>query len=167
MTSQDFSHVIERLQKKDMSALRILYESYFQRIYKTAISIVHNKDDAYDIAMNVILKLVAYKSDPYAIKNHIAFLIAITKNEAYDNIRKESRHINQEAYHETAVANSEDNLWIENILNVLTDFEKLIFIEHCIWDKKLKFIAKENGRSYITVKRAYAIIKDKIKQIYK
>ncbi|MGN0813831.1 MAG: RNA polymerase sigma factor [Candidatus Coproplasma sp.] len=167
MTNKEFARIIDKLQRKDIGALKILYEQFFQRIYMTAIGIINDKDDAYDIAMNVIEKLINYPSDPYAIKNHIGLLITMTRNEAYDFKRKQSHRINYVSFDETVISSSSDNLWIEDIINELDDTEERIFIEHCIWGKKLKEIAKESDMPYITVKRIYADIKSKIKKIYR
>ncbi len=60
MTNKEFARVIERLQAKDIGALKILYEQFFKRIYYTALGVVKSEHDAYDIAMNVIMKLVDY-----------------------------------------------------------------------------------------------------------
>jgi len=168
MNTREFINVLVRLLNKDMGALKIVYEQFFQKIYKTAFSIVKNSENAYDVAMNVIMKLIEYPSNPYLIDNHIGLLISMTKNESIDFLRRESHHINSEYINDYAIAKAvTDNLWLEDILNVLTENETDIFIEHCIWEKKLKDIAIEKGIPYITVKRRYAEIKNKVKDIYK
>lgn len=166
MTAKEFAFVIEKLQQKDITALKTIYEQFFQKIYYTALGIVKNKNDAYDVAMNVILKLIDYSSDPNQIKNHIGFLITMTRNEAKDFLRKRNRNSNYDMGEFAATAECSDNLWIEDIIAELSEDEQNLFIEHCIWDKKLNEIAAEIGKPYITVKRAYAEIKRKIKQIY-
>lgn len=166
MTNKEFARVIERLQNKDIGALKILYEQFFKRIYYTAFSVVKSENDAYDIAMNVIMKLVDYPSNPYQITNHIGLLITMTKNETKDFFRKCDEYVNVEDMEEIAATDLKDKMWLYDILNELSDDEQELFIAHCIWDKKLKDLALESGKSYITVKRAYAEIKRKIKQIY-
>lgn len=167
MTNKEFARLLDKLQKKDIKALKIIYEQYFQKIYNSAYGILKNRDNAYDVAMNVMMKLIEYPSNPYLIDNHIGLLISMTKNESVDFIRKESRHINSEAINEIApTATQPDNLWLEDILNTLTDDETVIFIEHCIWGKKLKDIAVEKNIPYITVKRRYANIKIKVDKLY-
>lgn len=166
MTNIEFARVIERLQNKDIGALKILYEQFFQRIYYTALGIVKSEQDAYDTAMNVMMKLIDYPSDPYQIKNHIGLLITMTKNQAIDDLRKKNGYVIVEDMEEIAAADMKDRLWLHDILNELSEEERELFTAHCIWDKKLKDIASESGKSYITVKRAYAEIKRKIKRIY-
>lgn len=167
MTNKEFARVIERLQNKDIGALKILYEQFFQRIYYTALGMVKSEQDAYDTAMNVMMKLIDYPSDPYQIKNHIGLLITMTKNEAKDFLRKHVGYIDIEDMEEIAVTDLNDQMWLYDILNELSDDEQDLFIAHCIWDRKLKDLALESGKSYITVKRAYAEIKRKIKHLYR
>lgn len=168
MNTKEFIGVLVRLLNKDMDALKIVYEQFFQKIYKTAFSVVKNSEDAYDLSLNVIMKLIEYPSNPYLIDNHIGLIISMTKNEAIDFLRKEDRHIKSEFINDLVIAKEQtDNLWFEDILKVLTDSETEIFIEHCIWGKKLKLIAIEKGMSYITIKRRYAEIKIKVNELYK
>jgi len=166
MTNKEFARVIERLQNKDIGALKILYEQFFIRIFYTALGVVKSKHDAYDIAMNVIMKLVEYPSDPYKITNHIGLLITMTKNEAKDFLRQRVKYVSIENMEEVAVTDLKDELWLYDIINELSDDEQELFIAHCIWNIKLKDLALESGKSYITVKRAYAEIKRKIQQLY-
>lgn len=168
MKTREFIDVLVKLVNKEMGALKIIYENFFQKIYKTAFSVLKNSDNAYDIAMNVIMKLTEYPSNPYLIDNHIGLLISMTKNESIDFLRRESCHINCEFMNDYAVSSTEtDNLWLEDILNVLTESETEIFLEHCVWGKKLKDIANEREIPYITVKRRYAGIKNKVNELYK
>ncbi len=166
MTNKEFARIIERLKDKDIGALKILYEQFFHRIYYTALGVVTSEHDAYDIAMEVIMKLIDYPSDPYQIKNHIGLLITMTKNQTKDFLRHHNGNIKIEDIEEIAVTDIKDNTWLHDILNGLSEDERDLFIAHCIWNKKLKVIASESGKSYITVKRAYAEIKRKIKQLY-
>ena len=166
MTNKEFARVIERLQAKDIGALKILYAQFFKRIYYTALGVVKSEHDAYDIAMNVIMKLVDYPSDPYQITNHIGLLITMTKNETKDFFRKCDGYVNVEDMEEIAVTDLKDKMWLYDILNELSDDEQEIFIAHCIWGIKLKDVALESRKSYITVKRTYAGIKRKIQHLY-
>lgn len=60
-----------------------------------------------------------------------------------------------------------DTLWINDIMQLLIEDEKSVFIDHVIWERTLKVIAQERGMTYISLKRKYAKIKDKIKGLYK
>lgn len=167
MTNEKFCSLLDKIIHNDISALKAIYEEYFSRIQYTALSIVNNKSDAYDIAMNVILKLINYPSNPYEIHNHIGLLISMTKHESLNYFKQKSHSVLLDDKIETITARDDlDSLWLQDILNSLQNDEKLIFTEHCIWGKSLKIICKEKGISYRTIARIYAEIKCKIKQMY-
>jgi len=167
MTNEQFIRCIEKLQSGDINALASVYKQYFGKIYYTAYNILQSKDDAYDVATDVILGLVHYGGNPKEIKNHVGFLITATKNKAYDFIRRSQKTAyGEEALKEVATHIS-DSLWFDEIINVLTDKERQIFIEYVIWGKSLKKIATELRLPYITIKRYYSQIKTKIKALVK
>mgnify|MGYP000360510727 CR=1 FL=1 len=58
MTNKEFCFCIERLQHNDMRALSALYEDYFQKIKFYALSFTKDIQSAYDIAMNVMVKMM-------------------------------------------------------------------------------------------------------------
>ncbi len=166
MTNKEFARLIERLKNKDIGAIKILYEQFFQRIYYTALGVVKNENDAYDIAMDIIMKLVDYPSDPYEIRNHVGLLITMTKNKTKDFLRRHTCSVNIEDIYDIADTDTKDQSWLRDILKELSENERDLFIEHCVWNKTLKDVAHDSGKSYITVKRAYAEIKEKIKRLY-
>ena len=166
MTNEKFCRLLDRSRHNDMSALRSIYDEYFHIIRFTALCITKNADDAYDVATDVILKLADYSSDPYAIQNHVGLLKSMTKNEALNLIRRNKRTQPFDDFSESATAVVDQNyLWLQDILGSLTQEEREVFIEHCIWGEQLKTICRAKGVSYRTIARIYARIKDKIKQM--
>lgn len=88
MTNEKFCRLLEKLMDNDMSALKAVYEEYFQMMRYTALGITKDDGDAYDVATNVILKLRNYPSDPRAVRNHVGLLISMTKHEALNLVRR-------------------------------------------------------------------------------
>lgn len=68
MTRLEFLKIITASQRGDRQAFQALYEEYFGKLSKTAFRVVRNADAAYDIATDVILKLLDFKSDASNIK---------------------------------------------------------------------------------------------------
>lgn len=166
MTNAEFIKNLKKSIDGNTKAMEIIYEEYFHKIFATALSIVKNYDDAYDIAMNVFVKLLNYSSVDN-IDNHIGFLVVMTKNECLDLLRKKKRNVHSDLLDINEQTMYDTNLlWYYDILTVLTKEEEKIFVEHVIWGKKLKEISIEINIAYITVKRKYKIIKSKIKKIY-
>ncbi len=168
MKNEEFTSNLTKLQSGDIGSLEIIYNEYYKKIFYVAYDLCRCKDNAHDIAMDVILKLCNTNIDPQSIRNHKSFLIVMTKNYAKDYLKKRKNEtpIDECATRELS-KEFDDGLYIDDILNALSDAEKVVFIEHVIWDKKLKTIAQEQSMPYITIKRLYANIKKKIKIIYK
>ena len=166
MTNKEFCLCIEQLQNNDMSALSALYEEYFQKIKFYALSFTKDTQSAYDIAMNVMVKMVDFDGDPNQIKNHVAYLMAIAKNESLNFIKHNLRNtqINFEIYNGTQ--SDENTLWLNDILDTLNEEEREVFVSHCIWGINLRDIAKQKQKSYPTIIRIYTSIKNKIKDIH-
>ncbi len=167
MTRSDFIRDLRRLQEGDISALEQLYNNYFINISVTALSIMKNENDAYDVAMNVLMKLVEFQGDVSEINNPTAFLIAVTKNEARDVLRKKSRVVNLSDFYTIYDQNAHELLWLTDILKSLTREKQNIFLRHVVWGETLKAISESIGCSVRTIKRTYQRIKEKIKEIYK
>lgn len=135
MTRLEFVKIITASQRGDRKAFFALYEEYFGMLSTTAFRIVRNADAAYDIAMEVILKLLDFKSDVSKIKNHIAYMITMTKNQAKDYLAKRSHEISVAQIWKPNDAELPDMLWLEDIFRILTEEEREIFLWHYIWDR--------------------------------
>lgn len=166
MTDWEFVNNLKGAITRDGAALERIYSAYFKKLFATALFVLKNRDDAYDAATDVILKLCEYSGDPAAIKNHKAFLAAMARNRALDILRKKSRSV--ELIEETAQTSAtfSDCLWLDDICAVLTEEERDIFVRRVLWDRTLKSIAAECGMPYIRVKRLYASVKAKVKKLY-
>lgn len=165
MSNEEFINCIIALQRKEM-ALQPIYEAYYKKMCDTARGYVRNKADAEDIAMNVLLKLCNYNGDPHEIINHIGLLVRMVQNESINYKNKLNRMSHKGA--ESLATRDRDRVRMlyYDILDVLDDREKDIFIKHVIWGLSLKRVAKVDGVPYITVKRVYKRIKIKVLKLY-
>lgn len=93
MSIIEFRRLIKKLQQHNISALQDIYDNFFSKIYYFALSKVKSEQDAYDIAMGVIVKLTEYKGDVQEIKNHIGLMITMTQNMVNDYYRRRRRLI--------------------------------------------------------------------------
>ena len=167
MTNDEFINNLTLLKARRMSALQNIYQEYFEKIFQTALVIVRNRDDAYDIAMDVIIRLCNYPGNEYEIKNHVGLLVTMTRNMSFNFLKRKSRQTELSYNDDVAISDVNDVLWLEDIFSILSEEEREIFIRHVIWDMKLKSIAKELEKPYGSVRKKYAGIKCKIKDIYK
>lgn len=167
MKRDEFVDTLKKLKGGDKTALSSIYHAYFSKIYFTAFWAVKNRDDAYDIAMNVIMRLCDYAGDPAQVRNPDGLMATMTKNEANDYFRRK-RHCVVADMERLEVSKTEtDTLWMADLADCLTEWEREILIEHVVWGKQLKEIAQAKGKPYIRLKREYAAIKKKIKKLYK
>ena len=167
MENNKLSELLVRMQKGDKSALERVYNEYFSRIYEAALYRVRNRDDAYDIAMEVFMKLCGYQKPFSEVANPMGMLYTITQNAVRDHFRR--IRFRAEADIETVERSEEfeDGLWVSDMMCLLTEEEKDVFASHLIWGKSLKEISEERGCAYITVKRIYRSVKEKIKERYR
>lgn len=166
MTRSEFIDIMIKSQNGDKNALGRIYEEYFGKLCVTAFNIVKNADAAYDIASNVILKLLEFKHDVSEIHNHVGYLITMTRNEAKNFLVKQNREISVSEIWDTKSKELFGMLWLEDIYAVLTIDERELFLLHNVWDMTLHKTANYMGITYGAVKARYAVIRKKIKAIY-
>ena len=166
MTDWEFVNNLKGAITRDGAALERIYSAYFKKLFATALFVLKNRDDAYDAATDVILKLCEYSGDPAAIKNHKAFLAAMARNRALDHVRKNAHTAALPQEPMPSLRPFGDSLWLDDIMAVLDGREREIFLRHALWDQTLKQVARSLGMPYITVKRIYAGIKAKVREQY-
>ena len=167
MKADELRQLLVRIQNNDDNvALERVYKEYFSRIYTYILCKIRQKEDAYDIAMDEFLKVCDY-SYPYGqVQNPIGLIIAITQNTVKDYFRRKKFCAEVDIQSISLHTEFRDRLWVADILQILTEQEKGLFFDHLIWGKPLKEIAAEQGKAYITVKRSYQKMKQKIKRLY-
>lgn len=166
MTTQSFIKIIQEAQSGNRKSFEDLYDEYFGKLCTTAYRLVQDADAAYDIATDVILKLLEYKRDVWLVRNHVAYMITMVKNQARDYIAKRSREINvAEIWYREEKA-SPDMLWLEDIFQVLTEEEREIFLLYYVWDLSLKKVAIQLKITYGAAKARKLKIKQKLKILY-
>ena len=161
MSLREFQKAIQCIQTGDMSGLGIIYQEYFEQIYTIALKSVKDRQDAYDLAMEVIIKLCKYRGNAEEIKNHIGFIVTVTRNAIKDYFRHKAFIVaNGEEITNTAKS---DDLWLLDIICELSEEEKEVLIQHVCMGISLSDIARETKRAYISVRRIYASTKEKIR----
>ena len=135
-----------------MRAMEKLYDGCFSRIFYSVYIVVRNRQDAYDVAMQVFLKLCNYPSDIYSIRNPEGLVCTMAKNAAKDFLRSQKRSVSLLPGHECVQA-SDDGLFMADILDCLDEREQIIFEHRVICGETFSVVAKQIGVSVVTVKR--------------
>lgn len=167
MTRSEFVRIITASQRGDRKAFYTLYEEYFGRLSSTAFRVVRDADATYDIATDVILKLLEFRGDVSKIKNHVAYMITMVKNRAKDHIAKRSHEISVAQIWKPNDAELPDMLWFEDIIRILTEEEREIFLWHYIWDLPLREVATQLNMTYGAIRTRKLNILQKLKKLYK
>lgn len=167
MTRAEFIIIIQKSQRGDKKSFGQIYDEYFGKLFITAFQIVKNTDFAYDIASNVILKLLEFRHDVTQIQNHIGYMLTMVRNEAKNFLNKRKNEIGVSGIWDTNREEVLDMLWIEDIFLCLTKEERELFTLHIVWDMTLNSAAKHLGITCGAAKSRYKKLKTKIKSIYK
>lgn len=92
MTDQEFEHNMNLIRQGKKEGLGAVYEAYLPAIYSQILAIVHNKQNAEDIAADFFVKLWNI-AEQYQGKGHKGWLFTIARNMAVDFTRKAGREI--------------------------------------------------------------------------
>lgn len=173
--------LLVELEPKDKNKFENLYYKYRQRLYNCALKAVGNRTDAEDVLQNAFIKIARNIKSVAEVdsKETIAFLTVITKNAAYDFLRKKSRfseapletaeEISDSSYSvENAVSRLEYRKIVEVIKNIPSPYSDVLFL-HFVKDFSIKKTARLLERKPTTVKmqlvRGKKILAEKLSEV--
>ncbi len=166
MLRAQFIEIIKKFRNGDSSGMERIYDEYFGKLCATALRIVGNRQSAYDIASETILKLMDGDFDVAAIRNHEGYLFVMVRNRAYNFLERRKRSENVAEFWQGGAGDLPDTLWLEDIYKLLTEDEKELFVCHIVWDMTLRQSARHIGITYGAAKARYANVARKIKALY-
>lgn len=138
--------LILRIADGDTDALRTLYDGVHGAVYGFALSILRDPQDAADVLQDTFLRIYT-KADGYQpCGKPLAWIFTIARRLATDKLRERARTCPMEQVGEAAiaadhVADAEQRLLLESLLNRLTDEERQILILHTVRGIKHREIA--------------------------
>jgi len=157
-----------------------VYNRHKNALFNQAMSIVKNEKDAEDILQEAFIKIAKnIKSfDDIKSKETLSFLIVITKNTAYDYIRKSSKIVElplretEGAIDENALNNLVGNIEYQEIVSVITSipspYNEVLYL-HYVKDYSIKKTATLLNKKTATVKmqlvRGKKILIDKLSEV--
>lgn len=89
----DEAELIERSRKGDSEAFGILVERYQRRVVGVALAVVHNQDDAIELAQETFIRAYENLSKFESRSSFSTWLYRIAANLAIDFWRREGRHV--------------------------------------------------------------------------
>lgn len=152
------------LEPKDKNKFETLYYKYRQRLYNCALKVVGNRTDAEDVLQNAFIKIARNIKSVAEVDSYetIALLTVITKNAAYDFLRKKSRlseaplenaeEISDFSYSfEDTLSRLEYQTIVSVIKNIPSPYNEVLFL-HFVKDFSIKKTARLLERKPDTVK---------------
>ena len=89
----DEAELIERSRKGDSEAFGVLVERYQRRVVGVALAVVHNQDDAIELAQETFVRAYENLSKFESRSSFSTWLYRIAANLAIDFWRREGRHV--------------------------------------------------------------------------
>ncbi len=166
--------------ERDEEKFEKVYFTYKNLLFSVAKNIVGNTHDAEDVLQNAFLKIADNMDciEEIISAKTKSFLIVITKNTAYDLIRKNKKIIRLESLkNEPVTDNGLENI-IDNIAysdlcycikNLASPYSEVLYF-HFVYDYSIKKTAKILNRKPATVKmqlvRGKKILTDTLAEVY-
>jgi len=115
--------LLQQVAAGDQRAFRLLYESYYRKIFTQAMHLLHSETLAEEIMQEVFLKVWRLEDGLLQIASLDAYLKVLTRNLCLDTLRKLAREA-KGARHLRLVYNEEHNETEESI--ILNDTRKVL-----------------------------------------
>ena len=165
---------------EEKSKFESIYYRHKNALYHQAMSIVKNEKDAEDVLQEAFIKIAKNLKSINDIKSKetVSFLFVITKNTAYDSIRKSSNIIYffihvfigglDESALENLVSNIEYQEIVSTIINIPSPYNEVLYL-HFVKDYSIKKTAILLDKKTATVKtqlvRGKKILIDKLSEV--
>jgi len=78
---------------QDEGSYKKLFYHFYPALLSFGTTILHNKEDAQEVASEVMLKVWTMGKDLYLVENLTVYLFKAARNKAYDVLRKKNREI--------------------------------------------------------------------------
>lgn len=168
------------LNTDDKNKFESIYHTYKNALFYQVHRIIKNENDAEDVLQEAFIKIAKNINaiDDVKSKETVSFLIVITKNTAYDYIRKSSKIIElplsetEKFVDESALDDLVSSIEYEQIVSVITSipspYNEVLFL-HYVKDYSIKKTATILDKKPATVKmqivRGKKILIDKLSEV--
>ncbi|MBF0597652.1 RNA polymerase sigma factor [Faecalibacter rhinopitheci] len=166
----DLQHIIQACKKNDTKAQRLLYEKYDSRFFAVCKRYFVNVHEAEDALVKGFLKIFQHINSFSNEGNFEGWMHRIIVNECLMEIRKNKTFLlNIEDHNKSLHADNiinEDNGDIMQLLNLLPEGCRIVFVLYVIEGYKHKEIAEQLSISEGTSKSQLNLAKTKLKDLF-
>lgn len=165
---------VSLLKKGDKNAFKIIFDTYYKRLYLFSLSYVDDKFAAEEIVENTLLKLWQKRNKLDKIKNLKSYLYTMVRNASIDYNKKEKKFVRldvekHDSFHQRDqyIIEEETHAILFQALEKLPEKCRKVFELSCLDGVKYKDIAEDLQISINTVKsqraRAIELLKSHLK----
>jgi RNA polymerase sigma-70 factor (ECF subfamily) len=171
MANTELKDMVKNLQDGNIGYFDPIYYETKNVVYYTILGILKDPNISEDIMQETYIKMLEKIHSYKPTSNFKSWLITIARNLAINEFNKRKREYNvneteNEVIFGSVESNSEKELIVMELLNILKDEEKQIVIMHVLGDLKHREIAKMLGKPIGTVTWAYNEAIKKLKSEY-
>lgn len=143
----NYEAYIDGLINKDEQAFADIYNATKQSVYAIIIAIVRDSETANDLMQDTYITMIEKIHQYKCGKNLLTWLLVIARNKAIDYYRKNKNTIlinleNADTILPISEPQGERKILVEEMLNLLTDNERQVFLLRIMQDLPHREIAK-------------------------
>ena len=158
--AEELRELIRKIALGEGEALASLYEKTPSAVYGFALSISKNRADAEEIMQDTFLAVDANANRYQPVGSPMAWILTITRNLAYQRLRRAKREtaaedIPEEADHAILSEETENKMILETALKTLGEEERQIVMLHAVSGLKHREIAALLGLGLPTTLSRY------------
>jgi RNA polymerase sigma-70 factor (ECF subfamily) len=161
---EELRECVWRLDGGEAAALGEIYDLVSCRVYNYAAAIMQNKQAAEDVTHDVFLQIMGRAEKVAKSPNPLGFILLMTRNHAYNVIKREKRSFATGGISEVAEAAKitncsgtiDDRLMLEEAFKKLPPNQREVIYLHLICGFKQQEIAKMQSAPLVTIKWRYS-----------
>ncbi len=170
MNCTELEALILQIGNNDLNALEKLYDNTRVDVFKFALSILKNKDDAEDVMQDTYVNINKYASNYKSNGKPLSYILTITKNLSLNKIKARKNNVDIIDYENILSVDNNKGfnlLLIKGMFEILTEEERKIIMLATIENYKFKEIANMLDLNLSTTLSKYHRGVKKIKKLYK
>jgi RNA polymerase sigma-70 factor (ECF subfamily) len=143
----NLNQYIEKLKLKDDEAFSIVYNETKNAVYSIIYAIIKNQTNCEDLMQDTYITMLEKLDQFDTKKNFLPWLLTIARNKAVDHYRKYKKELlfdisDNETITPSISPDGERSILVREMLNILSDIEREIFLLSIINNLKRREIAK-------------------------
>ena len=128
---ENISKIFSEFKVNNMNSYGDLYKEYYSTVYGIIFPILKNKENSEDVTQEVFMKIYNMKKENLPEKGELSWLYTVSKNEAFQFLRKNKTDVNIDEIYELKEEKSDLDKIIDintynKIISPLNDVEKQI-----------------------------------------